>query len=97
MEVADKKSIHFTLGRILATPVALRSLQYGGENAHEFLARHARGDWGEVCNDDKAINNQALIDGDRLVSSYILKSGEKIWVITEADRSATTMLLPEEY
>jgi hypothetical protein len=97
MEIAVKKNTTFNLGRILATPVALSTIQHAGENAHDYLNRHARGDWGEVCVDDKAINDQALIDGDRLVSAYTLKSGEKIWIITEADRAATTILLPDEY
>ena len=61
------------------------------------IARHARGDWGELCDEDVAANEQALKDGGRLLSAYKATSGTKFWVITEADRSATTVLLPEDY
>ena len=63
----------------------------------ELLSRHARGDWGSVCEEDAELNNQALIDGSRLLSSYSLKDDTKLWIITEADRSSSTLLLPEEY
>lgn len=87
----------FHMGRIVITPGAILALQTSGENGGEFLARHERGDWGIVCPGDQKRNDQALIEGDRLVSSYALKSGAEMWIITEADRSVTTMLLPEEY
>jgi len=61
------------------------------------LRRHARGDWGELDAEDIAANDRAVKDGDRLLSSYRSEAGTKFWVITEADRSATTVLLPEEY
>jgi len=61
------------------------------------LTRHISGDWGEVDAEDKAANDDALVDGTRLLSAYRTIAGEKFWVITEADRSATTILLPEEY
>mgnify|MGYP000716408418 CR=1 FL=1 len=61
-----------------------------------LLKRHARGDWGDVDDDDKQLNNDSVSSGNRLMSSYTV-SGEKVWVITEADRSTTTLLLPEEY
>ncbi len=63
----------------------------------EFLQRHAAGDWGEVDAHDKAENEYSLQQGFRLLSAYRLADGTKIWIITEADRSATTLLLPEEY
>lgn len=63
----------------------------------ELLARHLDGDWGDIDNEDKELNNAALVNGDRLVSSYNIRDDCKIWIITEADRSATTVLLPEEY
>lgn len=63
----------------------------------EFVARHVRGDWGEVCEDDKQANEDALRDGDRLLSAYRTTRGVNLWIITEHDRSVTTILLPEEY
>ena len=59
--------------------------------------RHQAGDWGEVSQGDRALNDSALQDGDRLLSAYILPNGVKVWVITEWDRSVTTILLPDEY
>lgn len=69
-----------------------------GEDRLEYIARHARGDWGIVDADDKRANDDALKVGARLLSAYMLRDGTtKIWIITEADRSATTILLPDEY
>ena len=59
--------------------------------------RHAAGDWGEVDAEDWSLNDQAVLDGTRLLSAYRTLKGEKLWVITEADRSSTTLLLPSEY
>jgi hypothetical protein len=92
----------FSLGQILATPGALEALQESGQTPQFFLARHIRGDWGEVCKEDKMLNDQALVDGSRLLSAYKTLKGVKIWIITEADddqghRAATTLLLPSEY
>ena len=87
----------FELGHIRATPGALNAIQQSGEDALSFFVRHVGGDWGVVCAADKDANDRALIDGERLVSAYLLNSGEKIWLITEADRSASTVLLPDEY
>lgn len=61
------------------------------------LSRHITGDWGEVDAEDKRANDQSLIDGSRLLSAYRSQDGTKFWIITEADRSVTTVLLPEEY
>ena len=66
-------------------------------NANAFLDRHARGDWGEVDAEDKQANQDALVHGERLLSAYRTSLDVRIWVITEADRSVTTILLPEEY
>ncbi|MGA7847901.1 MAG: hypothetical protein WCA13_02250 [Terriglobales bacterium] len=63
----------------------------------EFLSRHFRSDWGDLCPDDKAENELSLKNGFRLVSSYQVMDTEKLWIITEADRSVTTLLLPAEY
>jgi hypothetical protein len=67
------------------------------ENALAYIARHAAGDWGEVDREDWRANDRSLRDGSRLLSSYTLPGGTRIWIITEADRSSTCILLPEEY
>lgn len=87
----------FPLGQIVATPGALEALNEARQSPVEFLARHARGDWGEVCAEDKALNDEAVKDGSRILSAYRTKVGVKLWVITEADRSSTCILLPDEY
>lgn len=87
----------FTLGQIVATPGAIRALDESGQSAFEFLQRHVSGDWGELDDEDKRENELSLVHGFRLLSAYRLRSREKIWVITEADRSVTTLLLPEDY
>ena len=85
------------LGQIVATPGALAAFEESGEQPGDFLRRHASGDWGDLCDEDRKENEFSLAHGFRLLSSYTLNSGTKIWVITEADRSSTTLLLPEEY
>lgn len=85
------------LGRIVATPGALAALERANESPALFLARHAQGVWGELDREDIAENDYSLTHGFRLLSSYTTAVGEKLWIITEADRSATTLLLPEEY
>jgi hypothetical protein len=92
----------FSLGQIVATPGAHEALEKAGQTATEFLQRHARGDWGDVCVEDRQLNDQVLLDGFRLLSAYRTSHGEKIWIITEGtddagDRAATTVLLPSEY
>jgi hypothetical protein len=87
----------FSLGRIVATPGALRALERAKQSAAVFLARHAVGDWGELDREDIQENEYSLAHGFRLLSSYTTAAGEKLWIITEADRSATTLLLPDEY
>ena len=87
----------FDLGQLVATPGALAALEKTGQNAMEFLSRHVSGDWGELPQEDKDENQLSLAKGFRLLSSYRTSSGDKIWVITEADRSHTTLLLPDEY
>lgn len=68
-----------------------------GEIGYALLKRHWTGDWGDLCEEDVRANDRALIEGTRLLSAYQLATGVKIWIITEADRSSTTFLLPEEY
>ena len=63
----------------------------------QFVARHAVGDWGELGDEDKRLNDRAVVEGSRILSAYTTKCGEKLWVITEADRSSTCLLLPDEY
>ena len=87
----------FRLGRILATPAALASLDAAGSKLSLLVARHSAGDWGDLDPEDSLSNSLALGNGGRLLSAYRLPTGTKIWVITEADRAATTLLLPEEY
>ena len=89
--------MRFALGRVVATPGALRALEKAEQLPAEFLDRHVSGDWGDVPEEDKQENECALQNGLRIFSAYITNAGEKIWIITEADRSATTILLPQEY
>ena len=87
----------FLPGRIVATPGALAALTESGEPPFEYLNRHIHGDWGEVDEHDRRENELSLIHGFRLLSAYTLKNGTRIWIITEADRSSTCILLPDEY
>jgi hypothetical protein len=87
----------FSIGQLVATPGALAAVEQSGDNLACFIRRHVQGDWGELCADDVQENEFSLKNGLRLLSAYRLKDGTKIWVITEPDRSATTVLLPEEY
>jgi hypothetical protein len=97
MPIRQLQSHRFPLGRVLATPGALEALRKASQQPQEFLDRHARGDWGELDSHDAAENELSLLRGFRLLSSYTTRSGDKLWIITEADRSATTLLLPGEY
>lgn len=87
----------FALGQVLATPGALALLSERGVQGITLLQRHVNGDWGAICAADAASNEEALQYGSRLLSSYTLPGGGVIWIITEADRSATTLLMPREY
>jgi hypothetical protein len=84
------------LGKVVATPGALKLLGKSGGHPFDYLARHATGDWGELCTFDRRQNEIALREGLRVLSSYDVLAG-RIWIITEADRSVTTILLPEDY
>ena len=86
----------FAMGKLGCTPAALAALEEASQRPMEFLARHAAGDWGEVDDEGRQSNDDAIAEGTRLLSAYRLDTGVKIWIITEADRSATTILLPEE-
>lgn len=87
----------FPLGQTVATPGALEALQEAGLSSISLLARHQRGDWGDLDPEDRKLNEQGLAQGGGLISVYTLHTGAVIWVITEGDRSITTVLLPEEY
>jgi len=87
----------FPLGQIVATPGALAALGRANQPPTEFLRRHLCGDWGALDAHDIAENDYSVAHGFRLLSSYRTTAGETLWIITEADRSATTVLLPEEY
>jgi hypothetical protein len=87
----------FSLGMVVGTPGAVDALEAAGQSPQEFLERHAHGDWGDVSEADKQENNLSLQHGFRILSAYTTSAGERIWVLTEADRSTTTMLLPDEY
>ncbi len=92
----------FQIGQLLATPGALKALEESGQSPAFFLERHVNGDWGEVCDEDKRLNDQALVDGSRLLSAYRTLKGERLWIISEAvgddgKRSTTTILTPPEY
>ena len=88
----------FKLGQVVATPGALRAIEENDIDTWSLLQRHANGGWGSVPEEDKLENQLSVENGYRIMSSYPLNdSGEKLWIITEADRSSTCLLLPEEY
>lgn len=87
----------FLMGSIYITPGAIEALRSAYEAAEFYLLRHQVGDWGELCDEDKWLNNEALETGRRLLSAYDLSTGSRIWIITEANREITTILTPEEY
>lgn len=96
--VAERKQL-FPLGQVVATPDALAALEEANESALPLLSRHQSGDWGnDLSEEDRQLNDEAVRDGSRILSSYVLDAtGQKVWVITEADRSSTCVLLPENY
>lgn len=87
----------FNPGAVVATPGVLEAFTASGQSPLDFLQRHLAGDWGELDENDVRGNELSLQHGWRILSSYSLSTGVKFWVITEADRSATTFLLPDEY
>lgn len=89
--------VKFQLGQTVATPGALDAMNEAGQNSYVLLTRHVSGDWGDLDHQDKRTNDEALVYGNRVLSAYVLSTGVKVWIITEADRSATTFLLPSEY
>ena len=87
----------FSLGQIVGTPGALEALDRAGQKPEFFLTKHAQGDWGLMCAEDKQLNEESLKEDGRIHSAYKTLKGEDIWIITEADRSTTTILLPDDY
>jgi len=87
----------FPLGQCVATPGALAALTEAVHTPGEFLSRHVAGDWGEIDPEDRGLNEEALREGARVFSVYRTSKGAKVWVITEADRASTCILLPDEY
>lgn len=92
-----KSNLQFPLGQIVATPGALEVLDLAAVNAWDLLRRHQRGDWGNVPPEDAEENTRSVANGWRILSSYRVSEDHRIWIITEADRSVTTLLLPDEY
>lgn len=86
----------FELGRVVATPDALEALEASGLPPAQLLARHQSGDWGEVPHEDARENERSVLHGFRILSSYPAGE-ERVWIVTEADRSSTCLLLPSEY
>jgi hypothetical protein len=87
----------FSLGQTYITPGAEEALMIAGQTGIEFLRRHVSGDFGELTNEDTQENELSLREGFRVLSTYRTAKGQKLWIITEADRSSTTILLPDEY
>ena len=87
----------FAIGRVIATPGAVESLERAGQSPWSLLSRHLSGDWGECDDEDRTANDRAIEDGDRIVSVYRLSTGEALWIVTEAARSSTTICRPDEY
>lgn len=97
MNNSSQTTPRFLLGQIVATPGAVQALESSGQQPMELLQRHVVLDPGNLCEEDQQTNLDAVENGGRIFSSYLLNDGTKIWVITEADRSSTCLLLPDEY
>ncbi len=87
----------FPIGKVVATPAALELLERHSMTPMQFLQRHVSGDFGDLCEEDKEANNEAIWNKERILSYYKINETDKIWIITEADRSSSCCLLPEEY
>lgn len=95
MNTISVTAAKFRCGKLVSTPNALNHLSQ--DDILAGIARHQAGDWGDMDAEDRQANDQALIDGTRILSVYHAVNGTKFWIITEADRSVTTILLPEDY
>lgn len=87
----------FPLGKIVATPGVLQEFEKAGKQPETYLRRHQTGDWGDCGMEDKRANEQSVHEGTRIFSIYFISADQRIWIITEADRSSTCILLPNEY
>ena len=96
MQQIERKPL-FDVGSLVSTPGALAALAKSGQTPLDFLSRHITGDWGDLEEEDRKENDLSVKKGFRILSSYKTNAGQKVWVITEADRSVTTLLLPDEY
>ena len=96
-ECKVRTPILLKLGQTVITPGALDAITKAGQTPFEFLIPHIHCNWGEVCQEDAALNDWAMKNGERVLSAYRTKTNVRVWVITEADRSSTTILLPDEY
>lgn len=94
---ASPREVRVPLGRLVATTKALELLKATGTNPAALLSRHHTGDWGDIDPEDQATNDASLRHGHRVISRYRLNPHDTLWIITEADRSVTTLLLPDEY
>lgn len=100
--MSETRPAKFFPGQIVATPGALEAIRDAGQSPADFLARHLSGDWGELHEEDRRLNNLALTDGSRILSAYVTSKAERSWVITEATddsgrRASTCLLRPSEY
>ena len=97
LERLNESAFLFPLGNVYLTVGAREALEESNEQPFDFLYRHQTGDYGFVCDEDKQENDLSVKEGFRILSSYLTAKGVKLYIITEADRSSTTLLLPSEY
>ena len=103
MTTIETTRAKFNPGQIVATPGALEAMRASGQSPEVFLSAHLEGYWGgELCEEDRRLNDEALIDGSRILSAYKTLRGDRLWIITEAvgddgRRASSCLLLPEEY
>jgi hypothetical protein len=97
MPASIRRQARFCLGQVVSTPGALQALENNDQTPAEFIGRHLLGDWGDLCEEDRQANEEAVECGLRLLSAYRLEDGARLWIFTAADRSVTTLLLPAEY
>lgn len=97
MATVTRSPVHFACGQLVMTPGVAYLVREGSLRPVQYLARHCIGDWGDLSDRDRAANDAAVRRGERLLSSYRITDTLTLWIITEADRSATTLLLPHEY
>src|SRR5690349_16839636 len=95
-ELAHKR-LRFALGQLVAPPAAIVAIEFAHSSAVELVRRHVTGDWGDLPAEDKALNDRATEQGERIVSAYTLADGECLYIITEWDCSVTTIVLASEY